>query len=119
MPVCPRCSTEYRPEFTQCADCGEALVEQMPQPHSHPHAQVVSDVPAARFTTEAEAQIFRGLLEGKGIRSVVVPARGDRGLWGSSGAPSYEVRVAASSLSRTRGLLAHRYRQTRRHRSAR
>lgn len=27
---CPICKTEYRPGFTKCADCGVALVEQLP-----------------------------------------------------------------------------------------
>lgn len=32
MPWCPKCKTEYRPEIEICADCGEALVPDDPQP---------------------------------------------------------------------------------------
>ncbi|HEY7061973.1 MAG TPA: DUF2007 domain-containing protein [Chloroflexota bacterium] len=119
MPVCPRCGTEYRPEFSVCADCGEALVDHLPEPHDHSRARAVADVEAARFATEAEAQIFHGLLQEKGIHSVVVPLNADRGLWGSAGVPTYEVRVAASSLSRARGILARIHRQPTRRRPAR
>lgn len=27
---CPRCRTEYREGFTECADCGVALVDELP-----------------------------------------------------------------------------------------
>ena len=33
---CPRCGAEYRAEFTQCSDCGVALVDTPPQPAEEP-----------------------------------------------------------------------------------
>lgn len=32
MPYCPKCKAEYREGFTVCADCGEALVDEIKQP---------------------------------------------------------------------------------------
>lgn len=34
MPWCPKCSSEYRDEFTVCADCGSELIDQNPNPPS-------------------------------------------------------------------------------------
>jgi hypothetical protein len=31
---CPRCGAEYREGFTECADCGVALVSTPPRPHA-------------------------------------------------------------------------------------
>ena len=118
MPVCPSCETEYQPEVVQCADCGEALVEQLPPPEPEGAGRAVREVPVARFGTEAEALIFAGRLEEKGIHAVVVPRGANPSAWGSTG-QSYELRVAPSSLSRTRGLLARVHRQRKPGRSAR
>ena len=30
MPICPACKAEYREGFSTCADCGEALVDTLP-----------------------------------------------------------------------------------------
>ena len=30
--ICPRCGDEYRPGFTQCAECHIPLVDELPQP---------------------------------------------------------------------------------------
>lgn len=32
MPFCPKCKAEYRDGFTECADCGVKLVEEIKQP---------------------------------------------------------------------------------------
>jgi hypothetical protein len=112
MPVCPSCETEYQPAIVQCADCGEALVEQLPPPEPEAVGRPAREVPVASFGTEAEALIVAGRLEEKGIRVVVVPRGANLTAWGSSG-QSYELRVAPSSLSRTRGLLARVHRQRR------
>jgi hypothetical protein len=36
--VCPQCGAEYRPGFTECADCHLALVVPPPQPMGSPRA---------------------------------------------------------------------------------
>jgi hypothetical protein len=72
MPVCPSCETEYQPGVVQCADCGKALVEQLPPPEEAV-GRPARGVPVASFATEAEALIVAGRLEEKGIRAVVVP----------------------------------------------
>ena len=28
---CPKCGSEYREGFAECADCGEALIEEKPE----------------------------------------------------------------------------------------
>ena len=39
--VCPECGSEYRPGFTQCADCGVPLVEPEPEEEGEPEVELV------------------------------------------------------------------------------
>lgn len=39
---CPECGGEYREGFTECADCGGALVENLPKPQAHPDFELVT-----------------------------------------------------------------------------
>jgi hypothetical protein len=48
MPFCPRCTSEYRPGFTRCADCDVELVEALPA------------LPVPDGAPEGWVEIFRG-----------------------------------------------------------
>ena len=80
---CPNCKTEYRPGFTECADCGVTLVYELPDeqsfvPTEDRDADLVSvystfnpgDVMFVKSLLDAEEIIynFQGeLFEGSGI----------------------------------------------------
>jgi hypothetical protein len=77
VPFCPQCRDEFREGFDVCADCGVALVEELPPARARASAARVADaqVPLARYRTEAEAQMWAGLLQSNGIPAVLVPLR--------------------------------------------
>lgn len=67
MPWCPQCRTEYREGFTQCADCGAALVDALPAEDAA-GAAVLRQVPADMdpfadgvFTPEEQPVFLVGL----------------------------------------------------------
>jgi Putative prokaryotic signal transducing protein len=39
--ICPECGSEYRPGYTQCADCAVALVEPEPEEAGEPDVELV------------------------------------------------------------------------------
>ncbi|GAB4340040.1 MAG: hypothetical protein Kow0099_15650 [Candidatus Abyssubacteria bacterium] len=65
-PFCPICRSEYEEGVERCADCGSALVQQLPPEDSEaePEAEVVEIWEAAG---EKEALVIKGLLESEGI----------------------------------------------------
>lgn len=64
MPYCPRCKTEYRRGITRCPDCGEALVEKLPEPDEARYARVA---PLTRVADPSEADIVVAVLGEHGI----------------------------------------------------
>ena len=59
---CPQCAVEYREGFTECADCGAALVEAAPEAPSPPEFAMVFES-NDRFAVG----LARGSLEDAGI----------------------------------------------------
>ncbi len=39
---CPNCAAEYREGFTECSDCGVALVPERPPSNQHPHDKLIA-----------------------------------------------------------------------------
>jgi hypothetical protein len=66
MPFCPQCKAEYREGFTTCADCGLALVPELPpEPPDEidpVETEMIMDLPDA-----VTAMGLQALLEGEGI----------------------------------------------------
>jgi hypothetical protein len=95
---------EYRPGFTECADCGAALVDELPpKPRKSPRA-APTDVVVAREHSEAMVQLWAELLGRNGIAcrisqatpvvDMVYPVN-----------PVYEVLVANQDANRARSVL--------------
>ncbi|HTS32228.1 MAG TPA: DUF2007 domain-containing protein [Bryobacteraceae bacterium] len=63
---CPECEVEYRPGFTECADCHVPLVEQLPPPAEvpSPNLELVRILEGNNVIAESMA---KGLLEQAGI----------------------------------------------------
>lgn len=75
---CPDCGAEYRPEFTECAECGVRLVNALPAEEGpDPDAKIV---PVFRTGDPMLLPIVKSLLESAGIEYLV---QGEEalGLW--------------------------------------
>src|SRR5690349_9202916 len=78
MPFCPVCRLEYRPGFAACADCGAALVEELPpaQARAPIHGAAATDVVVLRAHGQAMAQMWAELLGNHGIAARMMPITG-------------------------------------------
>jgi len=68
MPFCPSCRTEYIPGIQQCADCGETLVDQLPEEDQDEELQLVK---LHSFPGEVYANMVGEALEHEGIPYLV------------------------------------------------
>lgn len=74
MPFCPSCREEFREGFTQCSDCGAALVKELPLPPA-PEAEEGADggwEEAAETAQIFEAELMAMRLRESGIEAQVV-----------------------------------------------
>ncbi len=75
MAWCPNCRTEYRPQFTHCADCGAELVESLPpepelEPHpTPPYEKDFEEVLLCAVRGESHLALIRQALAAEGIPS--------------------------------------------------
>ena len=66
---CPVCGAEYRPDVTECADCGVSLVLSPPEQETgEPDAKIVA---VFRTTDAALLPVVRSLLDSAGIEYFV------------------------------------------------
>ena len=66
---CPDCGAEYRPEFTECAECGVSLVNALPaEERPDPDSKTV---PVFRTSDAMLLPIVKSLLESAGIEYFV------------------------------------------------
>lgn len=70
MPFCRNCRSEYIEGTLTCEDCGERLVERLPEPASEP-AGASELVEVHRTQGEIDAQLVRSLLESNGIEAML------------------------------------------------
>ena len=68
MPFCPSCRTEYIPGIERCSDCGETLVDQLPEEDSGGEFQLVR---LHSFPGEVYANMVGEALEHEGIPYLV------------------------------------------------
>ncbi len=63
---CPKCGSEYRPEFTRCAECDVDLVPDLPQ-----SAEAESEYPEYQEVlstySPSDVAFIKSLLDGEGI----------------------------------------------------
>jgi hypothetical protein len=79
---CPKCGAEYREGFSECADCGVALVDEAPEPTPHHHAEPPvhgpfspdDDTVELLRTNRVEAEVIAARLRSEGIPAVVFDA---------------------------------------------
>ena len=85
---CPSCEAEYRPGFTECADCGVQLVYELPveQPLSREEDLAADLIPVYITFNPADVMMVRSLLDaeeiiysfqgelGKGVGIFIAPA---------------------------------------------
>ena len=103
MPYCPICEAEYREGVQRCNDCDKELVAVLPEENAEtidPEAIELAEL--ASFTTTAEADMIRELLESNTIRTVI---RGESDPIGAaSQAEPTTLLVEQRDLERARGL---------------
>jgi len=70
MPFCPKCEYEYKPEVGICPDCGETLVDSLPDPG---HDEYAEDRWKLLYfaTNRSAAEFLKETLEASGIACVV------------------------------------------------
>jgi hypothetical protein len=99
------CRTEYRPGYTSCADCGSALVDELPPP---PPASKLDGriVEAGRWPSRFEAEVMAGRLRSEGLRATV-PGDDADGWYPHLGlVHGYRVLVLEDDLEAAQELLA-------------
>jgi len=64
---CPTCKTEYRPNFTTCADCGVELVTELPQTPLEPELIPADWQYLLTASNDMEAAMIESFLDGERI----------------------------------------------------
>jgi hypothetical protein len=63
---CPKCGSEYRPEFTRCAECEVELVADPPQLHAV-ESEYIEYGEVLLTSNPGDVAIIKSLLDGEGI----------------------------------------------------
>jgi hypothetical protein len=81
MPFCPDCRFEYKPDISQCPDCGSRLVDKLPEDSSkdlqEESVQNPDFIPLKNLHTRLYAQMLQEALKSEGIISMI---KGDEGI---------------------------------------
>lgn len=64
MPYCPKCEVEYEKGTTQCKDCGEELIERLPQ---NKFDENETEALLTEVNNEIDAQMIMNTLQNAGI----------------------------------------------------
>jgi len=67
MGFCPKCRTEYRPEFDKCSDCNQDLVDALPVEHINDQKPNLKLVTIATYSNMPEAELALNYLKNEGI----------------------------------------------------
>ncbi len=91
MPFCPSCRYEYKEGIIECPDCGDKLVESLPeevQP-AVDEERHIDWVALARLTSSQYAEMVLEGLRAKNIPAVIKSTGGHFGQTGQLGPSSY------------------------------
>ena len=92
MPFCPNCRYEYRPEISECPDCGERLVASLPlEPEAGDDRAAPYDwTPIARITSPQYGAMILETLRAKEIPAVLTDSSGHFSKIGAVGTSSFQ-----------------------------
>ncbi len=102
LPYCPKCEYEYSPGIEICPDCGERLVDELPEERwlSREELEHGKWVAVARLKSSQYAEMILEALRAKSIPAVILSSTGYFGRTGQMGisaflpiAGSYSVMV--------------------------
>jgi hypothetical protein len=96
---CPKCRSEYRAGFTECAECRVPLVEKLPQ---EPEGEYVEWVTVLSTLDQNAVMVATSLLEDAGI-PVFVKGEGLQSILGS--VAKKELQVIPDNVAEARLLL--------------
>ena len=97
---CPECRTEYREGFTACADCGMALVPELPpDPPKETPSEGTGFEEVLGFMDEGVVAIVKSLLDEEGIDYYIV------GEFSVSKGPDQKLMVRIDQAERAREIL--------------
>ena len=71
MPYCPRCKYEYVDGQTECIDCGEQLVDELPVRAGDESADESRYVAFRTYASQVHAEMVREALANEGISAIV------------------------------------------------
>jgi len=92
MPFCPKCTYEYKANINECPDCGEQLVDSLPEPTEFRDEEVDPDkewIELARLTSNQYAEMVVEALLAKDIPAIVHSKSGHYGYIGVMGPSSF------------------------------
>jgi hypothetical protein len=64
---CPNCKSEYREGFSECADCGTALVSELPSDNNEDDVSYAGMVEVYSTYNQGEIAFIKSMLDAEGI----------------------------------------------------
>lgn len=102
MPFCPKCRYEYKPGIAVCADCGEELVDILPEQTEESEKGTVLNAEdwqqIGRLTSQQYAEMLEEALRSSGIPVVILSGAGHFAYTGQMGTGSYRAVGGAFSI---------------------
>jgi predicted nucleic acid-binding Zn-ribbon protein len=95
---CPNCGFEYQDDVKECPDCGEQLVESLPESSEEEAAMYEDWVELARLTSLQSAEMLLEDLRDKDIPAVLRSGTGYFGMTGQFGPSSFRPVGGAFTL---------------------
>ena len=90
MPFCPKCKYEYRPEISECPDCGVRLVASLPLEPEAADEKQYDWTPVARITSPDYGSMIVETLRNKDIPAILTDSSGHFSKIGAVGMSSFQ-----------------------------